>query len=340
MADQDDIAESAGGSTPADSDYDHAEVIKAVPLRHPWRWVAVVVIGVLAAMLVHNLVTNPAYRWTLVGKYVFDLRVVQGVGYTLLLSVSAMIIALIVGVSLAVMRMSDNPVLSGVAWLYLWVFRGTPVYTQLVFWGLISVLLPKFGLGLPFGPTFVEFNTENVFTPFIAAMIGLALNEAAYMAEIVRGGLLAVDSGQAEAASALGMGKSKAMTRIVLPQAMRVIVPPSGNEFISMLKTTSLVLAVPFSLELQKATQNIANRLYAPLPLLIVAAIWYLVVTSLLMSGQFYVERYYARGTNRSQPLTPRQKLVGFLTRSAPKEPKSEPVTADIDESINVRGHG
>lgn len=340
MADHDDKSEPAAGAPAAGSDYEHAEVIKAVPLRHPWRWVALLVIAVLAAMLVHNLVTNPNYRWTIVGKYVFDLRVVQGVGFTLLLSISAMIIALVVGVSLAVMRMSDNPVLSGVGWLYLWIFRGTPVYTQLIFWGLISVLLPKFGLGIPFGPTFIEFKTENVFTPFVAAMLGLALNEAAYMAEIVRGGLLAVDSGQAEAASALGMGKSKVMTRIVLPQAMRVIVPPTGNEFISMLKTTSLVLAVPFALELQKATQNIANRLYAPVPLLIVAAIWYLAVTSLLMSGQFYVERYYGRGTNRAQPLTPRQKLAGFLTRSAPKNPKPEPVTTDIDESINVRGRG
>ncbi|PRZ29218.1 amino acid ABC transporter membrane protein (PAAT family) [Antricoccus suffuscus] len=307
--------------------YEHAEEIKAIPLRHPWRWVFVAVLAILAAMLINNVATNPNYRWSLVSTYLFNPQILRGVGYTLILTIGAMALALIVGVSVAVMRMSDNPVLSSVGWVYLWVFRGTPVYTQLVFWGFIGVLIPKFGLGIPFGPTFVEFDTNSVFTPFISALIGLALNEAAYMAEIVRGGLLAVDAGQGEASAALGMSTGKTMTRIVLPQAMRVIVPPTGNEFISMLKTTSLVLAVPFTLDLQFASNAIANRLYAPIPLLIVAAIWYLVVTSVLMVGQFYVERYYGRGSNRLQPPTPVQKLRGFLTRKGTASKTSEEST-------------
>ncbi len=316
------------------AEYEHADEIKAIPLRHPWRWVFVVVLVILAAMLINNVATNPNYRWSLVSTYLFDPQILRGVGYTLILTIGAMAIALIVGVSVAVMRMSDNPVLSAVGWAYLWVFRGTPVYTQLVFWGFIGVLIPKFGLGIPFGPTFIEFDTNNVFTPFISALLGLALNEAAYMAEIVRGGLLAVDPGQGEASAALGMSTGKTMTRIVLPQAMRVIVPPTGNEFISMLKTTSLVLAVPFTLDLQFASNAIANRLYAPIPLLIVAAIWYLVVTSVLMIGQFYVERYYGRGSNRLQPPTPTQKLRGFLTRkgSTTKVPDQATAGESIDE--------
>lgn len=319
--------------------YDYAEEIKAIPLRHPWRWVFVVVLAIFGAMAVNNIVTNPNYRWNLVGEYLFNPQILRGVGYTLILSVGAMILALVVGVSIAIMRMSDNPVLSSVGWVYLWVFRGTPVYTQLVFWGFIGVLIPKVGLGIPFGPTFIEYDTSKVFTPFISALLGLALNEAAYMAEIVRGGLLAVDSGQGEAAAALGMGKGKTMTRIVLPQAMRVIVPPTGNEFISMLKTTSLVLAVPFTLDLQFAANAIANRLYAPIPLLIVAGIWYLVVTSVLMAGQFYVERYYGRGSNRLPPATPIQKLRGFLTRTAPRPTKPDaPASAALDGPADASG--
>ena len=334
--------EQSEGALATRADYDHAEEIKAVPLRHPWRWVFVGVLGVLAAMLVSNLVQNPHYEWDLVWKYIYDKRVVEGIRYTLILSVGAMVIALIVGVSIAVMRMSDNPVVSGVAWIYLWVFRGTPVYTQLVFWGLIGSLLPKVGLGIPFGPTFVEWRTKELITPFVAALFGLALNEAAYMAEIVRAGLLSVDGGQQEAASALGMSTGKSMMRIVLPQAMRVIVPPTGNEFISMLKTTSLVLAVPFTLELQAQTRNIAVPLFKPIPLLIVAAIWYLVITSVLMVGQFYLERHFGRGSSRAQPLTPMQKLRLRLGIGRPPGKKADPrgVAIDPDAEISVEQIG
>lgn len=270
--------------------------IHAVPVRYPGRWVAAAVVALLAAMAVHGLVTNPRFAWPIVRKYLFATPVLQGVLWTLVLTVGSMLIAVVLAVLLAVMRGSDNPVTRGVSWFYIWVFRGTPIYTQLVFWGLISVLYPKISLGVPFGPEWLSFTTKDVVTAFRGALLGLALNEAAYLAEIVRAGLQSVDHGQHEAARALGMKEGAILRRVVLPQAMRVIVPPTGNETISMLKTTSLVLAVPFTLDLNYATSAVGNRIFQPVPLLIVAAFWYLLVTSILMVGQFYLERYYGRG--------------------------------------------
>jgi polar amino acid transport system permease protein len=285
------------------------EEIKAVPVRHPGRWVAVAIIAILVAMLVNSVVTNERFFWGTVGKYLFDRNVAKGVAETLRLTVLAMLIGVALGVVLAVMRLSPNPILSTAAWVYLWIFRGTPVYTQLVFWGLISVLYPQLGFGIPFGPEFVTFQTEELIGFFVAALLGLALNEAAYMAEIVRAGILSVDEGQLEAGAALGMRRGLMMRRIVLPQAMRVIIPPTGNEVISMLKTTSLVIAVPYTLDLYSRSHDIGTRLFRPLPLLIVAAIWYLAMTSLLMIGQYYLERYFARGSQRTLPPTPIQRL-------------------------------
>jgi polar amino acid transport system permease protein len=285
------------------------EDIKAVPVRHPGRWVAVVVIGVLVAMLVNSVVSNTAFHWDTVGKYLFDRRLSAAALVTLQLTVLAMFFGVLLGVVLAVMRLSANPILSSVAWVYLWIFRGTPVYTQLVFWGLISVIYPRFGIGIPFGPEFVSFQTQQVITFFVAAVIGLSLNESAYMAEIVRAGILSVSEGQTEAASALGMRRQQIMRRIVLPQAMRVIIPPTGNELISMLKTTSLVVAVPLTTDLYSKSREIALSLFQPVPLLICAAIWYLAITSVLMVGQYYLERHYARGSQRELPPTPFQKL-------------------------------
>jgi polar amino acid transport system permease protein len=271
--------------------------------------VAVALLGVVAAMLVHGAITNERFRWDTVGTYLFDERISRAALETLRLTVLAMLVGVLLGVIIAVMRLSPNPILSSVGWLYVWFFRGTPVYTQLVFWGLIGVLYPTLGLGVPFGPQFVEFSTSELIVPFMAALIGLALNEAAYMAEIVRGGIVSVDEGQSEAASALGMRRGQIMRRIVLPQAMRVIIPPTGNEVISMLKTTSLVVAVPYSLELYARSRDISVRIFQPVPMLIVAAIWYLTMTSVLMVGQYYIERYYARGSVRALPLTPLQRL-------------------------------
>ncbi|ALG85085.1 amino acid ABC transporter permease [Gordonia phthalatica] len=275
--------------------------IKAVPLKHPGQWVAGAVILILVGLFVYGAATNDAYRWDTYFKYLFEERILSGVGYTLALTVLAMVFGVVLGVIVAVMRMSPNKVLSATAWVYLWVFRGTPVYVQLVLWGLVGSIYPIVDLGVPFGPTFVEIDIQQLSLEyvFVLAVVGLALNEAAYMAEIVRAGISSVGEGQMEASVALGMSWGQTMRRTVLPQAMRVIIPPTGNEVISMLKTTSLVLAVPFSLELYGRSRDISGVNFQPIPMLLVASTWYLAVTSVLMVGQHFLEKHYAKGASR-----------------------------------------
>jgi polar amino acid transport system permease protein len=272
-----------------------APPIKAVPLRHPGRWVGVAVIAVLVAMLVHSFLTNPNFQWDVVGQYLFSDPVLRGLRNTLVLTVLSMAIGIVGGVLLAVMRLSPNPVLAGAAAAYIWLFRGTPVITQLIFWNFLASLYPRLGLGIPFGPTFVSVDTNAVISVFAASLLGLGLNEAAYMAEIVRGGIQSVDPGQSEAAGALGLSRTQTLRRVVLPQAMRVIVPPTGNETISMLKTTSLVVVIAY-FELTVAVQTIYSRTFQTIPLLIVAALWYLALTSVLSVGQMFIERRFGRG--------------------------------------------
>jgi polar amino acid transport system permease protein len=214
--------------------------------------------------------------------------------------VISMLIGIIGGILLAVMRLSPNPLTSGAAAIYIWLFRGTPLITQLIIWNFLGLAYSRIGLGIPFGPTFVSWDTNLLITQFTASLLGLGLNEAAYMAEIVRGGIQSVDSGQLEAASALGMSRTRTLRRIILPQAMRVIIPPTGNEVISMLKTTSLVVAVPLTTELYSRARAIATPIFRVIPLLLVAATWYLVMTSILMVGQYYLERYFARGSSKT----------------------------------------
>jgi len=276
------------------------ELISAVPLRRPGRWIAAALVIVLLGLFLYGAATNSAYDWSAVGRYLFDVRVEQAALITLLLTVYAMFFAIILGVVLAVMRLSPNPVLKSVSWLFLWFFRGTPVYVQLVFWGLIATIYKHIDLGVPFVHQFAHIQTSRFFTYFWLAVIGLTLNEAAYMAEIVRAGITSVDEGQQEAATALGMSWSQTMRRIVLPQAMRVIIPPTGNELISMLKTTSLVTAVPYTFELYSRTRDLAIETFNPIPMLLVASAWYLLFTSILMVGQHYLERYFARGASRT----------------------------------------
>ena len=251
--------------------------IKALPVKRPGPIVAAVIVVLLAAMLIQGLITNPRLDWPTVWKYLFNENVLEGIRYTLELTVISMVVAIILSVILAIMRKSINPVLRGVSWFFIWFFRGTPVYTQLIFWGLFAVLIPKISLGIPF--TSVEFWSID-----------------SNVSEIVRAGLEAVDPGQTEAAKALGMNRTLIMRRIVLPQAMRIIIPPTGNETIGMLKTTSLVTAVPFTLELQFATNAIANRIYKPIPLLLVACFWYLLITSILMVVQSRLEAHFGKG--------------------------------------------
>ena len=284
--------------------------IHAVPLRHPWRWVAAVILAVLLALFLYGAATNSAYGWKTAGQYLFDERVFQAAIITLLLTVYSMVLAVILSVILAVMRLSPNPVLKAITWAYLWFFRGTPVYVQLVFWGLMPTVYQSFDFGIPFVHQFAHIPTSTFFSLFWIAVMGLALNEAAYMAEIVRAGIASVDEGQHEAATALGMSWPATMRRIVLPQAMRVIIPPTGNEFISMLKTTSLVTAVPYTYELFGKTHDLGNLTYNPIPMLLVACAWYLAITSVLMVGQYYLERYFAKGASRKMSTRQLQALA------------------------------
>ena len=276
-----------------------------MPLRHPWRWVASIVIVVLVALFLYGAATNDAYGWSTYGKYLFDQRISTAAWNTIQLTVLSMVLAIALGVLLAVMRLSPNPVFRSVGWVYLWIFRGTPVYVQLVFWGLVPTIYQNIQFGVPFGPSFFHLNLQALSIPFVLAFVGLGLNESAYMAEIIRAGISSVPEGQAEASTALGMSWVMTMRRTVLPQAMRVIIPPTGNEVISMLKTTSLVTAVPYSLELYGRAKDISVSLFQPIPLLLVAATWYLAITSILMVGQFYLERYFSRGASRK--LTTKQ---------------------------------
>ncbi|SKB73948.1 polar amino acid transport system permease protein [Arthrobacter sp. 31Cvi3.1E] len=282
----------------ATSPLDAPELIKAVPVPHPGRWVAAGMIVLLAILALLSVATNPRFNWGTVATYLLDVNIIRGVGWTLLLTVLAMAFAILLAITLAFMRQSDNPVMRWAAWFWVWFFRGTPIYTQLIFWGLITVLYPAISLGIPFGPPLVTYILSDPTKGFLPAVLGLGLNESAYLAEIFRAGLKSVDKGQMEAAEALGMARRKVMWRIILPQAMRIIVPPTGNETIGMLKTTSLVLAVPFTLDLTFVTNALANRTYQPIPLLIVAASWYLLVTSVLMVGQHYIEKHYGKGVD------------------------------------------
>ncbi|GGZ81499.1 amino acid ABC transporter permease [Streptomyces bluensis] len=309
------------------------DVAHAVPVRHPLRWLSVAVLAVLAAQLGHFLVTNPNFEWGTVGDY-FGAQVFgQGIATTVKLTLVAMAIGIVGGVLVAVGRMSENRVLSSVCGAYVWFFRGIPVLVQLIFWYNLSALLPRISVGIPFGPEFVSAQTNSLISPWLAAILGLGLNEAAYMAEIVRGGLLGVDHGQTEAASALGMGRARILRRIVLPQAMRFIVPPTGSQVINMLKATSLVSVIALA-DLLYTAQSIYNRTFETIPLLIVACLWYLVMTSVLYIGQSFIERHYARGSSRNAPQsfwdfalfrrrTPRAPLAASETASAPESETS-----------------
>ncbi|MGW2593588.1 amino acid ABC transporter permease [Streptomyces sp. NPDC001515] len=289
------------------------EAIRAIPVRHYGRYVAAVVAIAALASIVYAF-SQGKINWGAVPDYFFDDRIIDGVGQTLLLTALSMVIGVVGGVLLAVMRLSKNPVTSSIAWFYIWFFRGTPVLVQLFVW---------FNLGLVFeyinlGPIYKDY-WSSFMTPLLTALLGLGLNEAAYMAEICRAGLLSVDEGQTEASHALGMSHSKTLRRVIIPQAMRVIVPPTGNEVINMLKTTSLVAAVQFY-ELFKNAQDIGQSSGSPVEMYFLAAAWYLIMTSVLSIGQYYLERYYARGSSRSLPPTPLQKLrANVLSLGRPK---------------------
>lgn len=255
------------------------------------------------------------FGWDVVFQYLFNRYVMQGVVLTLFVTAMAMVIGFVLGLGIAIMRMSSNRLLSSVSWFYTWFFRGTPVYVQLMFWFNIAILYQSFTVGIPFSHAWnlATISSNSLFTVVRAAIIGFGLNEAAYFSEIARGGLLSVDEGQLEAAKAIGMTRLQSLRYIIVPQAMRVIIPPAGNEVISMLKTTSIAAAIGLP-ELVYQTNNIAAATYQVMPLLIVASLWYLVITTVLAIGQFYLERHYAKGALRTLPPTPWQRLRSDLS--------------------------
>lgn len=292
--------------------------IKVVPVRHPGRWIGAVLAALVLAMLVHTLfskVPSPngkgsvwRFSWNVVHQYFFTSQIFHGLYLTILLTVVSMTIGISLGIAIAIMRLSQSRLVSSTAWSYTWFFRGTPVYVQLLFWFNIAALYPAISVGLPFlHVSFFSVNALDI-TPLEAGFLALGLNEAAYMSEIARSGLISVDEGQIEAASSIGMTRSQTLRLVVIPQAMRVIIPPTGNEVISMLKTTSLVAAISVT-ELTGTAENIYSANYKVMALLIVISLWYLLMTTVLSIGQFYLERHFAKGALRTPPPTPIQRL-------------------------------
>lgn len=272
--------------------------LPVVRLKRPGRTIAAVILLILLAMFGVSVVTNPRFRWDIVGQFLFDKAVLSGLFTTIWLTVAAMTIGIVLGTLVALMRTSANPVLRYMASGYLWAFRGTPLLVQLIFWFNLSALYPVIALGVPFGPELFALDANKFITVYVAALLGLGLNEAAYMSEIVRSGLNAVPPGQREAADALGMSRQRVMTRIILPQAMRIIIPPTGNQLIGMLKTTSLVSVIAMQ-DLLYSAQLIYMNNFQTIPLLIVACIWYLVLTTILSIGQHYLEAHFGKSDRR-----------------------------------------
>jgi polar amino acid transport system permease protein len=263
-----------------------------VPLRHPWTWLASGVVALVAGLVLFSVATNPAFQWRVVAQYMLDEQILIGLSRTLELTLVAMVMGLVIGTALAMMRLSANRLLSTLSWLYIWFFRSVPVLVQLIFWYNFGALYATISVGIPFGPTLYSADTNALITPLFAALAGLGLAQAAYTAEVIRAGIASVPHGQTRAARALGMQPLTIFRRIVFPQAMRVIIPPVGNEVISMVKSTSLVSVIALA-ELLYTAQLIYARTYETIPLLIVASLWYLIIVSLMSVGQHVLERKY-----------------------------------------------
>jgi polar amino acid transport system permease protein len=295
---------------------DRPGTIEAVPVRHPWRWVAIAGIVVFVAMMVNSFVTNERWDFPFAFEIMQQRPVLRGLWLgTILGTVGSMILGVVLGVIIAIMRLSDNPVLRGVSFAYTWFFRAMPRYVLLVILGVgVAFLYPEIRIGIPFGQqissalglgwdlTFFGIDWNAISSTIWVGILGLGLSEAAYMAEIARAGILSVDQGQREAAQALGMSTGRSMRRIILPQAMRVIVPPTGNETIAMVKDTSLLIAVPVIVELYYQAYQFGQRAFKIMPALVAATLWYLIICSILMVGQSYLERYFGRGFGEPRP--------------------------------------
>ncbi|MEU3794411.1 amino acid ABC transporter permease [Streptomyces fructofermentans] len=315
-----------GTKAPADTaltDTASAQDLEVVPVRNYGRWIAAA--GSLIALvgLVGSLAKNRNLHWDIIGDYLFAPLIFDGLATTVWLTAAAMSIGMGVGTLIAVMRLSASPVLYGLATFFVWIFRGTPLLVQIIFWGYAAALYKFVKVGVPFTDiTFFQAETNALLTPAIAALLALGLNEAAYASEIVRAGIQSVDSGQTEAAHSLGMRPGLTMRRIVLPQAMRVIIPPMGNETINMLKMTALVSVISAH-DLMSNIQDVYAQNYQVIPMLVVASIWYLALVTLLSIPQAWLERRYGRGTTRAGHVSPLNRMFGGasgLLRTTNKE--------------------
>ncbi|SDP33960.1 amino acid ABC transporter permease [Desulforhopalus singaporensis] len=284
----------------------NTENYEIVPLRHYGRWVSGAVVIFLLVLIVRAFVQGQI-DWPVIGEFFMAPVLIKGLGNTIIITLLAMIMGIALGVIFAVMRLSDNPVTRWFAGFYIWIFRGTPIYLQLLIWFNLALVFPTVNLG------FWEGRMVDIMTPFFAALLGLGINEGAYMTEIVRGGILSVDQGQLDAASSLGMTRLQAMKRIVLPQAMRVIIPPMGNEFIGLLKTSSMASAIAYT-ELLHRAQMIYFVNAKVMELLIVATGWYLIVVTILSSLQTVIENRFAKGQTRNSAPSLLRNVVRIMS--------------------------
>ena len=281
------------------------------------RWLGRLVVILLVVLTARLLITSKTIEWGVVGHYFTAHSIVLGALRTLELTAISMVIGVTIGVILALMRLSASIVLNLAASLYLWFFRGTPLLVQILFWFNLASFVPRISIGVPFGgPTFASWSTNSIITPLVAALVALGLNQGAYMCEIVRAGILSVEDGQMEASLALGMTRGRAMRRIILPQAMRVIIPPTGNHAIALLKDSSLVSVISMT-ELLYSVQLIYANTFQTIPLLVVASLWYLLMTSVTSVGQYYLERHFGRGAMRNAPPTMFERLRNHWISSA-----------------------
>ncbi|HEU5036861.1 MAG TPA: amino acid ABC transporter permease [Nocardioides sp.] len=284
------------------------------------RWAGTAVAALIAGWLAYTIIVNPNIHWDVIADHQFDSRIMHGLWVTIQLTVISMVVGVAIGVVVAVMQLSSSSLLRGLAGAYSWFFRGTPVLVQLLFWFNLGLLFPYLELGIPFGgPKLFSVEASSVITPFVAGLLGLAINEGAYMSQIVRAGIISVDHGQREAAESLGMSRSKVLTRVILPQAMRIIIPPTGNQFISMLKTTSLVSVIAGA-DLLTVVTRIYLGNFEVISMLLVASFWYLLLTTVASVGQHYIERRYSRGVQVPTRLSRRirRNLTSKPAKGAP----------------------
>lgn len=287
--------------------------VRVLPARHPWRSLASMLGVIVILVIVWALITNPRWQWGVVAQWFTAESIMRGLGLTLSLTAIAGVAGFVLGFALALLRMSSSPVLAGLAWTYIWIFRSVPLLVQLLLWYNIGYLYETIVLGIPFTDVvLLEASTTELVGKFAAAALGLSLHQAAYAAEIIRGGILSVDAGQLEAAKALGLPAWRRSVGIVLPQALRAILPPAFNEIISLVKGTSIVYVLALG-DLFYTAQIIYSRTNEVIPMLMVATIWYIVITTALNIVQYYVERRVARGAVRTLPSTPWQRVRARL---------------------------